>query len=150
MKPHNRLKTIFSCAMLLALTACASIPADFEQVPSHTWQHPEQTQLGTFFDEFAPTDRSLSGVRLISNPKEAFRARFGFAALAEKSLDLQYYLWKDDLTGQLLVFRALQAADRSRPRSKNATKRTTRTSSAQSTSTSAGCSTKKRTTSTPS
>ena len=98
--------------MLLALAGCASIPTDFEQVPSYTWQQPEQTQLGTFFDEFAPADRSLSGVRLISQPKEAFRARFAFAALAEKSLDLQYYLWKGDLTGQLLIYRALQAADR--------------------------------------
>ncbi len=112
MTPSNRITPFWACALLLALAGCASIPTDFEQVPSYTWQQPEQTQLGTFFDEFAPTDRSLSGVRLISNPKEAFRARFGFAALAEKSLDLQYYLWKDDLTGQLLIFRALQAADR--------------------------------------
>ena len=112
MTPSNRITPFWACALLLALAGCASIPTDFEQVPSYTWQQPEQTQLGTVFDEFAPADRSLSGVRLISNPKEAFRARFGFAALAEKSLDLQYYLWKDDLTGQLLVFRALQAADR--------------------------------------
>jgi putative cardiolipin synthase len=32
--------------------------------------------------------------------------------LAEKTLDLQYYLWKGDLAGQLLLWRALQAADR--------------------------------------
>jgi len=112
MIPRNILTAFWACALVLLSAGCASIPVGFDQVPSQTWQHPEQTELGTFFDEFAPADRSLSGVRLISNPKEAFRARFGFAALAEKSLDLQYYLWKDDLTGQLLIFRALQAADR--------------------------------------
>jgi len=112
MKPHHPLKTIAACALLLALTACASIPSDFEQVPSKSWQHPQQTQLGTFFDDYAPADRSLSGVRLLANPREAFRARFGFAFLAEKSLDLQYYLWKGDLTGMLLLHRALEAADR--------------------------------------
>jgi len=112
MKPHKTLKTICACTLLLALTACASIPADFEQVPSHTWQKPEQTKLGTFFDEYAPADRSLSGVRLLANPREAFRARFGSAYLAEKSLDMQYYLWKGDLTGSLLIYRALEAADR--------------------------------------
>jgi len=96
----------------MALTACASIPADFEQVPSKSWQHPERTPLGTFFADYAPADSSLSGVRLLANPKEAFRARFGSADLAEKSLDLQYYLWKGDLTGRLLLYRALQAADR--------------------------------------
>jgi putative cardiolipin synthase len=109
---NNSLKTISTCALLLALSACASIPRDFEQVASHSWQQPEHTPLGAFFDEYAPADRSLSGVRLLSHPREAFRARFGTAALAEKSLDLQYYLWKDDLTGQLLLFRALEAADR--------------------------------------
>ena len=112
MTRHNKLTTFLSCMMLLALTACASIPADFEQVPSKSWQHPEQTKLGTFFDDYAPADQSLSGVRLLAHPHEAFRARFGFAYLAEKSLDLQYYLWKGDLTGSLLLYRVLQAADR--------------------------------------
>jgi putative cardiolipin synthase len=106
------LKTIFSCTMLLALTACASIPADFKQVPSYSWQKPEQTSLGVFFDGYAPADPSLSGVHLLAHPREAFRARFGFAYLAEKNLDMQYYLWKSDLTGNLLLFRALEAADR--------------------------------------
>jgi len=112
MARHSQLKIFLSCALLLALTACASIPADFEQVPSHSWQKPEETPLGEFFDGYAPADPSLSGVRLLANSREAFNARFGVAALAEKSLDMQYYLWKGDLTGQLLLYRALQAADR--------------------------------------
>jgi len=112
MKRQLSFKTFLSYAILFALTACASIPADFEQVPSHSWQKPQQTQLGAFFDDYAPADPSLSGVRLLANPKEAFRARFGGAYLAEKSLDLQYYLWKGDLTGSLLLYRALEAADR--------------------------------------
>ena len=112
MAPRTILNGSWTCLLLATLTACASIPSDFEQVPSRSWQNPEQTQLGNFFDEFAPADHSLSGVRLLSHPREAFRARFGFAALAEKTLDMQYYLWKGDLTGQLLLFRALQAADR--------------------------------------
>ena len=112
MNSRRRLYTSFACGLLLTLSACASIPRDFEQVPSQTWQHPEQTRLGELFSEHAPADPALSGVRLLSHPREAFRARFGFAALAERTLDLQYYLWKGDLTGQLLLYRALQAADR--------------------------------------
>ena len=112
MTPVRAFKTLSACALLVALSACASIPTGFEQVASRSWQQPDQTQLGTFFDDYEPADPSLSGVRLLSHPREAFRARFGFAALAEKSLDLQYYLWKSDLTGQLLLFRALEAADR--------------------------------------
>jgi putative cardiolipin synthase len=94
MKRHSSLEYIAACALVCALSACTSVPRDFEQVPSRSWQHPEQTRLGTFFDDHAPADRSLSGVRLLANPQDAFRARFGFASLAEKTLDLQYYLWK--------------------------------------------------------
>jgi len=111
---ESRTSLIVSLAVvfLLALGGCASVPANFDQVPSETWQHPEATRLGAFFDEYAPDDPSLSGVRLLDHPREAFRTRFGFAGIAEKTLDLQYYLWKGDLTGQLLLYRALQAADR--------------------------------------
>ena len=93
-------------------TGCISLPSDFEQVPGVTWQYPEQTRLGKFFEGYAPEDPELSGVYLLSDPRAAFHARFGFAGLAEKTLDLQYYLWKGDLTGRLLLYRALQAADR--------------------------------------
>ncbi|MCP4898638.1 MAG: phospholipase D family protein [bacterium] len=108
----KRIATLVCLVQLLLLAACASLPTGFEQVPSRTWHDPDSTQLGSFFAEFAPDDPELSGVRLVSDPREAFRSRFGFAALAEKTLDLQYYLWKDDLTGQLLLHRALEAADR--------------------------------------
>jgi len=112
MKLQRSLGAICSCVLFLALSGCASIPAGFEQVPSKTWQHPEETRLGAFFQDFAPPDRTMSGLRLLNLPHEAFRARFGFAHLSEKTLDLQYYLWKGDLTGQLLLYRALEAADR--------------------------------------
>ena len=97
---------------LLLLGGCASLPDDFEQVPSHGWPQPHETMLGAFIDETAPADRSLSGVELLANPGEAFSTRFAIAAFAEKTLDMQYYLWKGDLSGQLLMWRALQAADR--------------------------------------
>jgi putative cardiolipin synthase len=99
-------------ATLLLLGGCASLPDDFEQVPSHAWPQPHETMLGAFIDETAPADRSLSGVELLANPGEAFSTRFAIAAFAEKTLDMQYYLWKGDLSGQLLMWRALQAADR--------------------------------------
>ena len=112
MKVRRRLIAILALGALITLGGCASIPSGFEQVPSETWQHPEDTRLGALFEQYAPADDSLSGVRLLSNPREAFKARFGFAGLADRTLDLQYYLWKGDLTGELLLYRALEAADR--------------------------------------
>ena len=99
-------------ALLLYLGGCASLPDDFEQVPSYGWPNPEDTMLGALIAESAPADKSLSGVELLANPGMAFSTRFAIAAFAEKTLDMQYYLWKGDLSGQLLLWRALQAADR--------------------------------------
>ncbi|MEM7016120.1 MAG: phospholipase D family protein, partial [Pseudomonadota bacterium] len=103
---------IFIFGLLSLLTACATVPKDFEQIPSSAWPTPETTQLGRFFAKDAPSDNELSGVFLLDEPRTALQIRLGFASLAEKTLDLQYYIWKDDTTGGLLLHRVLQAADR--------------------------------------
>jgi putative cardiolipin synthase len=43
---------------------------------------------------------------------EAFAARWQSLRLAGRSLDLQYYYWKGDLTGRLLCLGLIEAADR--------------------------------------
>ncbi len=97
---------------LLLLSGCASLPRDLKQVPSRAWSRPQETGLGRYFADGAPTDPELSGVQLVDEPAYAFGVRFGLASMAEKTLDLQYYLWKGDLSGRLLLYRVLQAADR--------------------------------------
>lgn len=53
-----------------------------------------------------------SGLLLLADNLDAFAARAIAARSAGRSLDLQYYMWKDDLTGRLLTYETLQAADR--------------------------------------
>jgi putative cardiolipin synthase len=53
-----------------------------------------------------------SGVLLSADSLHAFRVRALSARAAGRGLDLQYYYWKDDLTGMLLVREVLAAADR--------------------------------------
>lgn len=52
------------------------------------------------------------GAALIAGGPEALRARLAMAQLAERSLDLLYYIWDDDLAGRLLAQAVLEAADR--------------------------------------
>ena len=78
----ERLSATFSCFLFLG--GCASLPDDFEQVPSQGWPHPEQTTLGALIAETAPEDPTLSGVELLADPGEAFATRFAIAAFAEK------------------------------------------------------------------
>ena len=101
-----------TAVMLVWLGGCATLPDDLQQSPSQGYAHPEETLLGRFANEKAPEDKTLSGVKLLADPGDAFKARFAIAGFAEKTLDMQYYLWKGDLAGQLLFWRALEAADR--------------------------------------
>jgi putative cardiolipin synthase len=49
---------------------------------------------------------------LLADNLDAFAVRVLAARRAGRSLDLQYYIWKDDLTGRLLAREILRAADR--------------------------------------
>lgn len=53
-----------------------------------------------------------SGVHPLLDPREAFAARMLLARAAERTLDVQYYIWHDDLTGTLLLDALRDAADR--------------------------------------
>lgn len=53
-----------------------------------------------------------SGVALMPDAAAAFAVRASSARGASRSLDLQYYMWRGDVTGQLLAQEVLSAADR--------------------------------------
>ncbi|WP_251976109.1 phospholipase D family protein [Salinicola avicenniae] len=53
-----------------------------------------------------------SGIHPMLDPREAFAARLLLARAAERTLDVQYYIWRDDLTGTLLLDALRDAADR--------------------------------------
>lgn len=53
-----------------------------------------------------------SGMIMLSSNLDAFAARALSARIAGRSLDLMYYIWKDDLTGRLLLNEVLDAAGR--------------------------------------
>ncbi len=48
----------------------------------------------------------------LPNGRDAFAARVRLADIAERSLDVQYYIWQNDLTGTLLLDALRRAADR--------------------------------------
>lgn len=56
--------------------------------------------------------QTVSRVALLADGNAAFAARLASARAAERTLDLQYYLWHGDVTGRLMAREALRAADR--------------------------------------
>lgn len=59
-----------------------------------------------------PSDRGSTSFRLVPLGVDAFALRAVSAEIAQRSLDLQYYIWHDDMTGKLLAYEVLKAADR--------------------------------------
>ncbi len=98
--------------LAIALGACASLPDDLRQVPSEAWPDPYATTLGKYFNDVAPAGDGLSGLSPLPQPRRAFILRYALAIHAEHTLDMQYYLWKSDTAGELLLHQALAAADR--------------------------------------
>lgn len=54
----------------------------------------------------------LSGVYPLEEGNDAFAARYLLTNMAEKTLDVQYYIWHNDLSGRLLFSALFRAAER--------------------------------------
>ncbi len=97
---------------VLSFAGCASLPTDYPKQPSTAFDQPQLTTMGRFFGKAAAAHPGESGFVIIRHGRQAFTARIMLADLAEKSLDVQYYIWDADATGRILVDRLVRAADR--------------------------------------
>jgi len=94
------------------LTACAQLPKNYTADVSHAFTDTGQTTLGK---KIATTLKASNGkpvVRLINEGTDAFWARIMIMNMAERSVDVQYYIWKADLVGKVMFNEVLAAADR--------------------------------------
>jgi putative cardiolipin synthase len=98
------------CAALVG--GCAGLPTDYPRVASHALENTGNTQLGQALDPLRAEHPGLSAFHPLGDALDAFVARLAFAAFAERSIDLQYYLFHDDLSGRAMTRYLLDAADR--------------------------------------
>ena len=79
---------------------------------SHMIDDGRDTQLGRQFRGVRDDNPGKTGVFLLQRGRDAFAARALLARKAEKSLDIQYYMYRQDTVGGLLTYEVLGAADR--------------------------------------
>lgn len=104
---------LFAACLMAFLSACASTLPQVERVPSYAYSKPLETSVGQLAAaEAKKNEAGQSGFTLIREGRLAFAARVVMTNLAEKSLDIQYYIWEADTTGHLLAQRLIEAADR--------------------------------------
>lgn len=105
-----------SLAVLIVavLGGCASLPpgSDFPKRASAALAHPQETRLGRQFETAARDHGGNSGFRIIPAGADGFLTRMQMINAAERTLDLQYFIFRGDETGRLLTGAVLRAADR--------------------------------------
>ena len=97
---------------LTLLAACASLPSQSSRTASYAEHDTDTTRLGT---TFVPAEQAHPGEDAFApllNGVDALVARVILAESADRTLDLQYYIWHNDLTGRELGAAILRAADR--------------------------------------
>jgi putative cardiolipin synthase len=81
--------------------------------PSHAQAlQPAQSQIDRELAPLLAANPGQTGVVLVSDGVDAFAMRALAARKAGRSLDLQYYIWHDDMTGRLLAREVHAAAQR--------------------------------------
>ncbi len=107
----NRCWTVVLCLVVAA--GCASIPKAPDLGDEFAYPPADLGALSELSDRLgARMKPSESAFHLIADNRDALMDRLALVDMATSSIDLQYFIWQDDPSGQLLFDRVLQAADR--------------------------------------
>jgi putative cardiolipin synthase len=104
----------FLLLLVALLTGCATLPpgSAYPKTASAALAQPEQTRFGRQFTDAAHEHGGNSGFRMLAVGVDGFLTRVQLINAAERTLDLQYFIFRADETGQLLTEAVLRAADR--------------------------------------
>jgi putative cardiolipin synthase len=110
----QEVRRAFFIAVFGLLGGCALLPpgSDFPKTASTALPNPDQTRLGRQFESSARDHAGTSAFRILSSGVDGFLTRAQMINTAEHTLDLQYFIFRQDETGQLLTDALLRAADR--------------------------------------
>ena len=108
----SKIISLVSLCCLLFTAGCATLPQNFERHESHALTDTAGTAWGKIRQEEKAAHPGQAGFILLENGLDAFVARALLAEYAERSIDVQYYLYHNDLTGKLLTHQLRKAADR--------------------------------------
>lgn len=97
---------------ILAARALFRLPSQQDRRDSNLIPANLDTSLGRAILPVATVNPGHSGIVSIARGEDAFAARVLLARAAERSLDVQYYIWQKDLTGLPLLDELRQAAAR--------------------------------------
>lgn len=101
-------------SLALAWLAGCSLPplADRSASSALAPDAARQTSLGRVIAPQADGHPGKTGFHPLADARDAFAARMLLAHAAERTLDIQYYIWRGDMTGTMMLEALHAAADR--------------------------------------
>ncbi len=91
---------------------CSTLPSLENRRTSTALFDTGDTKLGRAIAPMVDAHPGVSGIYPLPDARDAFAARALLAQSAERTLDVQYYIWRSDLSGTLLFEALRSAADR--------------------------------------
>jgi putative cardiolipin synthase len=108
-----RLFKIFVLVIFVGFySGCATVSFNQPKTSSVTITNTGDTALGKYVADWVASNEGLSGFFPLRQGMDALGVRLRLAERAEKSIDLQYLLMKDDTAGAVMTNALLKAADR--------------------------------------
>ena len=110
----RRLAMLAAAAAAMFVAGCATLPpgSDFPKTASSAIAQSDDTTLGRQFALQSAQHPGLSGFHLFPRGIDGLLLRTQLVRSAQRSLDVQYFLFVEDYTGKLLLDGVLHAADR--------------------------------------
>lgn len=109
-------RAVFAVAvaiMVVFLRSLFPLPDVSDRETSHSLPFSTDTALGVAMASAGSAhDPALSGVRVLETGRDALAARLALIDAAQASVDAQYYIWHDDVSGILLLDALDRAARR--------------------------------------
>jgi putative cardiolipin synthase len=106
------LRVAIGIGVVALMAGCAALPSLEGRSATHAITDTGGTRLARAVAEAVERHPAQSGIHALTEPVDAFAARAILASVAERSLDVQYYLWHADQTGLLLFEAIWRAAER--------------------------------------
>lgn len=111
---HRIVRVLAALLVCSVVAACSTLPPghDYPRVDSRALAESAPTQLGSQLESAIREHGGDSGFRLLSFGVDGYLTRMQMIDAAERTLDLQYSIFRGDDTGRLMTEAALRAADR--------------------------------------
>ncbi len=103
---------VFATILVIVATGCATGPIEYPRSYSKIFTDTRDTKMGRAAAKWRSIHPGTSGVYPLNKGNDAFGARLALIDTAERSIDAQYFLMKNDMAGLVFVDKLLEAADR--------------------------------------